>query len=1090
MYRRDELIQSDFEWLMEAVFDFYQRDLDNLIRSNERLWGDFCMRREDENGKTEDEEGNTLGLEMVPPPGGFLPDKEYKLSKHNIIPFPEKHFSFSTKMMLLAIQLYKERSDYQFHPFTQFAFDKLESYVESKKQLTKESYRHFVEHAYNQFFVEEMDDVPMPDDEQPDPYAEFPDEMKVDEDQPEQQEQQPHGTEADQEEVPDVPSFEVKIREPKDTGSPQDEEVSEHKEGSKEPEEPYETILIYDSEEERLGHFIMSHVSEEDQLCWRQLVLGLRNVNAREPGEDPPNLPQTVDEVTPWQMNLMMELIASEKFHAIMETWTPALGIEISYDKMHELRLTAAQVKLKTKDIHLHHFANDAKPELPRPELEARHTGGDPEFRDMEDLENKPNKFAIEGEDDTLIDLTVQWLNMFNKETMKAIMKKMIKEEDQDTITLKQKESADLGREDDEDREHGIIHLRNDDGSMISPELAALFKEFCRRQREAEKKRKEEEKDPVLPPPEHINQYLESKEKEAENKHGSSSKKEEPAAPASSSQKEASGEKGSQQSKEPAPKLFYGSDIPGCEEDSVLRTLRECFPDSQWEQWCGFYNRGYPQSEQHKHMFWHTQYRIQDLEFNEVHAESWYQPDEFLVMDEYVARHKSMDIESELEELRNCIAFDCSDPRLALRRRAQVEKLTEKAERKLQEDWDKMEQAMAEYIQQRNKLQYCSILQSMAMSFLGAGAVSDEEKDSNYPYRYVSWAIFEIKFGTTVDRASGEEEELIHARLHMVRTCVYHVSQKRISSSAGICGEAIATMVWECMRYQVDIIAGDGNKACYYPTPAKPCVPTYEVSLIQFWIDRIMGCATQERLKSYQSDAAPVRVKHFITASFTDLMFLKEKLFRITTDKYTEKLSKETDRGDCCMMSIVEWGHARVVIEENIDNFDNQFQKDEVGEFNFEVNETCLHNDANMFPLYPNDKDSHNPFLIHLTPFDFTYSEGRQFIPLKTKMKRKQTRKELQRANRRKKYEGQDDEGPWLERGSWRDYRGNPYWTQSGRQWEDWTQRDDNTDWWEQPRQHQRSGKGQWSQQPRGRGKGRGGGSSPSSSQQWRRPWG
>eukprot|EP00435_Cladocopium_sp_Y103_P074093 s194_g46.t1 len=140
---------------------------------------------------------------------------------------------------------------------------------------------------------------------------------------------------------------------------------------------------------------------------------------------------------------------------------------------------------------------------------------------------------------------------------------------------------------------------------------------------------------------------------------------------------------------------------------------------------------------------------------------------------------------------------------------------------------------------------------------------------------------------------------------------------------------------------------------------------------------------------------------------------------------------------------------------------------DEVGEFTFQVNETCLHNDSNMFLLYPNDKDSHNPFLLHLTPLDVTHNEARQFIPPETKMKRKQTRKEIQRTNRRKKYdntweeeeEEQDDEGPWLNRESWRNYTGNPYWTSTGRQWEEWTQRDDNTDWWNQRRQHQRSGK-------------------------------
>eukprot|EP00435_Cladocopium_sp_Y103_P009288 s1070_g2.t1 len=744
-------------------------------------------------------------------------------------------------------------------------------------------------------------------------------------------------------------------------------------------------------------------------------------------------------------MTLMMEVIASEQFHTIMETWQPAMGMEISNDKMHELRLAATKVKLDTQDIHLHHFEEDAKPELPRPELEARYAG-DPELKEMEDLENKSNKFAIEGEDDTLIDLAVQWLSMFNQATMKIIMKKMIKEEDQDTITLKREEVADLGsRKDDEDDE-GIIHLENDDGRMISPETAALVKEFVRRSKEAEKKKEEEEKDPVLPPSEHVNQHLERKEKEAEDKHGSSLQKEEPAAPASSSQREEASakKKGPEKPSEPKPKLFYGADISGCQENSILRTLKDCFPDTQWDQWCGFYNRGYAQSEHHKHMFWHTQYRRQDIEFNEIHEESWHRADEEDLMAEYIARFKDVDVESELEELRTSIAFDCADPRLAPRIRAQVERLTEKAEKKLQNGWEIMDDAMADYIKQYNKLPYCCILQSMAMSVLGAGAVADDEKDPEYPYRsgktlscmflnlghwcrqrfskyplptqlekyqsyvdvnidlkhekvdladrpvfnnyfvtviknlgahiflnceassiypfkeefmyggwtycfndyhdllcmarvgrhgyvqriagydteeddtrerYVSWAIFEIKVGQTVDRATHKEEELTHARLHMVRACVYHVNQKRIDKSAGICGEAIATMVWECMKYQVDIIAGDGNKACYYPTPAKPCVPTYENSLIQFWIDRLVGCATQERRRRFQSDAAPVRVKHVITASFTDLMFLKDKLFRITTDNYTEKLAHETDKGDCCMMSKVEWGHARLVLE-------------------------------------------------------------------------------------------------------------------------------------------------------------------------------
>ena len=79
----------------------------------------------------------------------------------------------------------------------------------------------------------------------------------------------------------------------------------------------------------------------------------------------------------------------------------------------------------------------------------------------------------------------------------------------------------------------------------------------------------------------------------------------------------------------------------------------------------------------------------------------------------------------------------------------------------------------------------------------------------------------------------------------MTRVCVYHVGQKYASESAGIAGECIAIMAFECARYQVDVIAGDGNKACYFTTPKTPGVPTYQHSLLQYWINKMMNVATQ-----------------------------------------------------------------------------------------------------------------------------------------------------------------------------------------------------------------------------------------------------
>lgn len=58
---------------------------------------------------------------------------------------------------------------------------------------------------------------------------------------------------------------------------------------------------------------------------------------------------------------------------------------------------------------------------------------------------------------------------------------------------------------------------------------------------------------------------------------------------------------------------------------------------------------------------------------------------------------------------------------------------------------------------------------------------------------------------------------------------------------------------------------------------------------------------------------------------------------------------KEWRRWDCCAMSVCDWGHARMDLEEYPDNFDNQDHMDHVGEFQLSVNETCLLSDRNIF---------------------------------------------------------------------------------------------------------------------------------------------
>ena len=89
--------------------------------------------------------------------------------------------------------------------------------------------------------------------------------------------------------------------------------------------------------------------------------------------------------------------------------------------------------------------------------------------------------------------------------------------------------------------------------------------------------------------------------------------------------------------------------------------------------------------------------------------------------------------------------------------------------------------------------------------------------------RFISWAIFEVSWGKTKKRTTDEIDDLTRARMNMTRVCIYHVNQHHIGRAAAMCGEVIATMCWECTRYEVDIRTGDGNKAAYCATPIQVC---------------------------------------------------------------------------------------------------------------------------------------------------------------------------------------------------------------------------------------------------------------------------
>ena len=491
---------------------------------------------------------------------------------------------------------------------------------------------------------------------------------------------------------------------------------------------------------------------------------------------------------------------------------------------------------------------------------------------------------------------------------------------------------------------------------------------------------------------------------------GSSRQREAPAPDASSHQREVAREERNINDDDTPPPvkkrptlLWYGQDISGNEVDSVLRELSHCFPDGYHSIWAGFYNLGFPALPSNRHMLWHKKYR----QTTDQHRMSWFDIPEEILMQEYIARHKDEKVTDLLEDAKNNLAYGCSDPRLHIRAREEVNRFTEKATGRHQEDFESLHSLIEDYIQDHREIPYAIILQLLACRYLGAGMLDEEKLDHDYPHRstktlscmfsnlgnwnhkyhskcpipehlekfrphirfdldaehkpigdkplynnffvtavrnraahlflnceaaslsqnrerleesgwttcfndftdlmcaarlgkdgyicqiagystsdddtkprFVSWAIFEILWGKTRNRDTGATEDLTRSRMDMTRVCIYHVNQHHIGRAAAMCGEVIATMSWECIRYEVDIIAGDANKAAYYATPKSPGVPTYECSLLQFWIDRMINTATQARIKHYGT-SPKIRSSH--------------NLKNIRTEKYTEELAKKTE---------------------------------------------------------------------------------------------------------------------------------------------------------------------------------------------------
>ena len=180
-------------------------------------------------------------------------------------------------------------------------------------------------------------------------------------------------------------------------------------------------------------------------------------------------------------------------------------------------------------------------------------------------------------------------------------------------------------------------------------------------------------------------------------------------------------------------------------------------------------------------------------------------------------------------------------------------------------------------------------------SFRQIGGPSKESQEAigNGPTRRVSFAIFEVVWGTAIVRKTvassstgyfsrnedQEYEVMTSARMPVPRVCIYHVDSAEPGKAHAITGEVLARMMYECVVHQVSVTGGDANKMAYQKQ-GQQLNASYSLNAFQFWLDRM-----ENTVGSYLKTKVPravrdMNVRQFHSISRLELQYLREVLER------------------------------------------------------------------------------------------------------------------------------------------------------------------------------------------------------------------
>ena len=211
--------------------------------------------------------------------------------------------------------------------------------------------------------------------------------------------------------------------------------------------------------EDRHGQFLIRQLKPEHRRILHEITLtsqGILQGDDLEGGQ-----PLQRGDISYFSLWLMMSALSDASFTTFMDQYAPMMVVEISYDKYHEFKLDIDKVLRDNEHIDADNFLDieepdlaDDDPETPLPDLQGQ-SRADPEYKNtIESLSIVDKHIILESDDDKLVECTLKWISMCNKNVQQKIKESFVKEE-----ATQQEEEEEIVVEEEEEKDTQEPHV-------------------------------------------------------------------------------------------------------------------------------------------------------------------------------------------------------------------------------------------------------------------------------------------------------------------------------------------------------------------------------------------------------------------------------------------------------------------------------------------------------------------------------------------------------------------------------------------------------------------------------------------------------